>query len=177
MGIRETKEESVHYVHLVKKEKKVNLEEMVKMDFLGIEVHLEGEVFKVKLEKMVLQECLDHKDQWVSQETLVDQDKKEIKARMQFTNHYPAHLDNGGSEESQGYQEYKDLKETLACLVLMVYQGEMVLGDLREKKVQKEMVKKEILDYLEIKGLKGKRVIQDQREQKGSRVNVQYHFP
>ena len=53
----------------------------------------------------------------------------------------------------------------------------MVLGDLREKKVQKEMVKKEILDYLEIKGLKGKRVIQDQKEQKGSRVNVQYHFP
>ena len=61
---KEIKVENAHCVHLVKKEKNENLEEMVKMDFLEIEDHREEEVFKGKLEKMDLQECLDHKDQW-----------------------------------------------------------------------------------------------------------------
>ena len=61
---KEIKVVNVHCVHLVKKEKKENLEEMVKMDFLEIEDHQEEEVFKGRLEKMDLQECLDHKDQW-----------------------------------------------------------------------------------------------------------------
>ena len=61
---KEIKAENVHCVHLVKKEKRENLEETGKMDFLEIEDHQEEEVCKGRLEKMDLQECPDRKDQW-----------------------------------------------------------------------------------------------------------------
>ena len=54
----------MHYVHQERKEAKDNLAGMAKMDFLEIEVLQEAEVYKVKLEKMDLRECLDLKDQW-----------------------------------------------------------------------------------------------------------------
>lgn len=95
----------MHYVHQERKEAKDNLAGMAKMDFLEIEVLQEAEVYKVKLEKMDLRECLDLKDQWVSLATLGDLEQKETKEKMQFINHCLGHQDQEEKEGTLDYQE------------------------------------------------------------------------
>jgi len=166
----------------VKKEKRECLEEMVKMDFLEKEGLLEVEVFKGRLEKMGLQECLDLKDQWVTLEALDYQDKRETREKMLFTNLCLGLLGQGVKGEllvckvllvlretlvflvSLALLDKLDLKEKQDCQELMVYQEEMDRLDRQDKKERKGMDKKGMLERKETEDLKDKKVIQDPRE-------------
>jgi hypothetical protein len=184
VALRETKEikgVNVHCVHQVKRVQKENLEEMDKMDFLEIEVHQGEEGSKVKLGKMDLQECPDHKDQWVSRATLADQEQRETEGKMQCISLYLVLQEPGGREESRGCQELLDQKETWdtqaflvslenkglkeiwGCLVLMVFLERVVLLDTLDQKVLQGMGKREILGRKVMKDPGDKKDIQDQR--------------
>lgn len=184
--------ENVLYAHQDKKEKKDNQEETDKMVFPEIEDHLVEEVYKEKLEKMVHLECLDLKDLWVNLEVLEGPEKRVTEEKMLYISHCQDPQDQGEKEENQAYQELWELKEiwafleyleslvksvqkaALDYLVLMGYQGEMVLQDLQAFKGRREMDRKEISAYKEIEDPRGRKDIQDQRVQKVWLVNVQF---